>query len=433
MSDLFFRDRIDAGKALARALHVHRDQHPLILGLPRGGVPIAWEIAHALDADMDVLIVRKLGLPQQPEYAFGAVGEGEVTVLDTSICASAGMSASDVENVVQRERAEVSSRVAKFRGGQSMGNVAGREVIIVDDGIATGSTMLVAIEVVRRLGARRIYVAAPVASVSAARRIARQVDGLICLGTPEDFRAVGTYYQDFTQVSDEQVQALLTGYGSVEVEIAVTDATGRSITLSGSLVLPDGARGIVVFAHGSGSSRFSSRNVHVARILQRSGMGTFLFDLLTEDEAADRSYVFDIDLLATRVEAALDHLATVSAWAKEPIGLFGASTGAAAALVAAAKRTNQVRAVVSRGGRPDLAGTFLPLVEAPTLLIVGGFDQEVITLNEWAMSRLHCAHELRIVPGASHLFEEPGTLDQAAALASDWFQANLSIRSMAGS
>ena len=433
MNNIYFHDRIDAGRALARALQGHHDQHPLILGLPRGGVPIAWEIAHALDADMDVLIVRKLGVPQQPEYAFGAVGEGEVTVIDTSICASAGLSASDVDRVIQRERAEVSSRVAKFRDGQAMANVTGREVIIVDDGIATGSTMLVAIEVVRRLGARHIYVAAPVASASAAQRIMRQVDGLVCLSTPEDFRAVGAYYQDFTQVSDEQVQALLTGYGSIQVEVPVTDAVGKSITLPGSLVLPAGAHGIVVFAHGSGSSRFSSRNVHVARVLQRSGMGTFLFDLLTESEAADRNYVFDIDLLATRVEAALDHLATVPAWAEHPIGLFGASTGAAAALVAAARRTDRVQAVVSRGGRPDLAGVFLPLVEAPTLLIVGGFDHEVITLNEWAMAHLHCAHELQIVPGAGHLFEEPGTLDQAAALASDWFRANLVIRSMAGS
>jgi predicted phosphoribosyltransferase/pimeloyl-ACP methyl ester carboxylesterase len=431
MSDLHFRDRSDAGKALARALQVHQDQHPVILGLPRGGVPVAWEIAHSLDADMDVLIVRKLGLPMQPEYAFGAVGEGDVTVLDSSMCASAGMSETDVARVVQRERNEVVDRVAEFRGGQPMMNVAGREVIIVDDGIATGSTMLVAIEVVRRLGARRIYAAAPVASRSTAQLIAQHVDGLICLSTPENFYAVGAHYQDFTQVSDEQVHALLSGYGLIQVEVPFTDALGRSMHLQGSLVLPAGAPGIVIFAHGSGSSRFSSRNVHVARVLQRSGVGTFLFDLLTESEAADRNNVFNIDLLATRVESALDHLARVSAWAEKPIGLFGASTGAAAALVAAARRTDQVQAVVSRGGRPDLAGAFLSLVQAPTLLIVGGLDREVIALNEFAMRHLHCAHELKIVPGAGHLFEEPGTLDHAASLAAEWFRANLGGHSFA--
>jgi putative phosphoribosyl transferase len=156
-------------------------------------------------------------------------------------------------------------------------------------------------------------------------------------------------------------------------------------------------------------------------------MGTLLFDLLTESEAADRRYVFDIELLASRLEAVLDHIRDHPQWARFPIGLFGASTGAGAALVTAARRPEEISAVVSRGGRPDLAGTSLPLVQAPTLLIVGGLDHEVIGLNELAMSRLHCAHEMRIVPGATHLFEEPGTLDQAAALASEWFSAHLPL------
>lgn len=422
-----FRDRVDAGRALARALASHRDRHPLILGLPRGGIPVAWEIADALRAPLDVLVVRKLGLPWQPEFAFGAVGEGGISVVDRSVCAAAGLTDADVDAIIQRESAEVARRVTMFRGGHPMADVADREVIIVDDGMATGSTVLAAVEVLRRLGATRIVVAVPVASMQAAESVARQVDELVCLHTPADFRAVGLHYDVFDQESDEHVRALLTGHGAVPLAVAATDALGGAILLPGTLTLPEDAHGIVVFAHGSGSSRFSSRNVHVAHVLQRAGMGTLLFDLLTESEAADRRYVFDIDLLATRLEAALDHIRAQHQWAHLPIGLFGASTGAAAALVAAARRPEQISAVVSRGGRPDLAGTSLPLVEAPVLLIVGGLDHEVIGLNELAMTRLHCAHEMRIIPGATHLFEEPGTLDQAAALASEWFSAHLPL------
>lgn len=399
----------------------------MILGLPRGGVPVAREIAEALRAPLDVLVVRKLGLPWQPEFAFGAVGEGGVCVVDRSVCAAAGLHEADVDDIIRRESAEVVHRVTMFRGGHPMTDVAGREVIIVDDGMATGSTVLAAVEVLRRLGASRIVVAVPVASMQAAESVARQVDELVCLHTPVDFRAVGLHYDAFDQETDEHVRALLTVHGSVPLAVAATDALGRAIELPGTLTLPENARGIVVFAHGSGSSRFSLRNVHVAQVLHHSGLGTLLFDLLTESEAADRRYVFDIDLLASRLEAALDHLRAQPQWSHLPIGLFGASTGAGAALMAAARRPEQISAVVSRGGRPDLAGTSLPLVQAPTLLIVGGLDHEVIGLNELAMSRLQCAHEMRIIPGATHLFEEPGTLDQAASLASEWFSAHLPL------
>lgn len=428
MNEHNFRDRSHAGQLLGRVLQSHRDAHPLILGLPRGGVPVAWEIAHALDTDMDVLVVRKLGIPWQPEYAFGAIGENGISIIDRDVCASVGLSDSDIDAISQREGIELNLRVALFRGRQPMADVKQREVVIVDDGIATGSTMLAAIAVLRRLGARKIVVAAPVASIQAAQTIARKVDEFICLHTPEDFRAVALYYDNFEQETDEHVRSLLAGYGAREVHVPVIDSTGKEITLPGSLTLPSNARGIVIFAHGSGSSRFSSRNVHVARMLQKVGLGTLLFDLLTDDEAADRQNVFDINLLATRLERAIDYLKSHSQWASLPLALFGASTGAGAALVAAARRPGDVSAVVSRGGRPDLAGTALPLVQAPTLLVVGGSDHEVIGLNELAMQRLQCPHELKIVPGATHLFEEPGTLDAAAELAARWFLDHLPVR-----
>jgi putative phosphoribosyl transferase len=199
------------------------------------------------------------------------------------------------------------------------------------------------------------------------------------------------------------------------------DVRAGPVVLPAILGLPRSAKGIVLFAHGSGSGRLSPRNHFVAHVLQDAGLATLLIDLLTAAEAEDRRLVFDIDLLA-------DRLQSVTAWLGEAletrdlaVAYFGASTGGGAALVAAARLPGRVRAIVSRGGRPDLAGGSLPSVAAPTLLIVGGNDEPVIGLNEEAMAALRCEKRLVIVPGATHLFEEPGTLERVAELARDWF------------
>ena len=208
------------------------------------------------------------------------------------------------------------------------------------------------------------------------------------------------------------------------VQITLPDAT-----LQGDLAVPHGASGIILFAHGSGSSRHSPRNRFVAESLQDAGFGTLLLDLLTEDEERQdlrtRSFRFDIDLLASRLSGAADWLQQHRPTPKADIGLFGASTGAAAALIAAADRPSLIAAVVSRGGRPDLAGAALPRVSAPTLLIVGGDDLPVIDLNRRAFAALSATKRLEIVPGASHLFEEPGALEQVARLAASWFEKYL--------
>jgi dienelactone hydrolase len=198
-----------------------------------------------------------------------------------------------------------------------------------------------------------------------------------------------------------------------------------NVFLQGNCTVPERASGVVLFAHGSGSSRFSPRNRFVAEMLQSRGLATLLIDLLTEqEEAIDNRTAhlrFDIDLLATRLAAAIDWLGAQALTSRLRIGIFGASTGGGAALVAAARRPDNVAAVVSRGGRPDLAGAALPLVTAPTLLIVGSYDTEVIRLNREAMARMRANVVLKLVPRATHLFEEPGALDQVADLASGWF------------
>lgn len=210
--------------------------------------------------------------------------------------------------------------------------------------------------------------------------------------------------------------------GPVDREVLIPFASRR---LGGSLSLPPRAGGLVLFAHGSGSSRNSPRNQFVARSLQETGLGTLLFDLLGEDEAEDRRKVFDVELLAARLLGAALWLGRQPEARRLRLGYFGASTGAAAALVAAALRPDLVGAVVSRGGRPDLARDHLPDVQAPTLLLVGGLDSDVIELNRMALALLRCPRELTIVPGATHLFPEPGALESVALAAAGWFGKHL--------
>jgi putative phosphoribosyl transferase len=215
--------------------------------------------------------------------------------------------------------------------------------------------------------------------------------------------------------------------------IEAVDISVGTVTVAGDVRMPKTARGLVVFAHGSGSSRFSTRNRQVAEFLGERGFATLLLDLLTpKEEAVDvqtAQYRFDIGRLGHRVGAAADWAASRSDLQLLPIGCFGASTGAAAALIAAADRPDAIKAVVSRGGRPDLAGDALARVEAPTLLIVGGDDQPVIELNRQAMGRMHATVELEIVPRATHLFEEPGALEQVSTLAAEWFERHLTSAS----
>ncbi|NOK18605.1 dienelactone hydrolase family protein [Corallococcus carmarthensis] len=219
----------------------------------------------------------------------------------------------------------------------------------------------------------------------------------------------------------------MAGHGAWEHAVRVEAVPG--VWLEGTLSVPEAVSGVVLFAHGSGSSRFSPRNRYVAGVLQRAGLATLLMDLLKlgeeESERWTRHLRFDIELLARRLLGATRWLTRIPELGRWPIGLFGSSTGAGAALVAAARAPEAIQAVVSRGGRPDLAGSVLPAVRAPTLLIVGGEDVQVVSLNQQALEALRAHKRLEVVPGASHLFEEPGTLEQAARLARDWFLQHL--------
>lgn len=411
-----FTDRAAAGRALAAALGRFAGPETTVVGLTRGGMPVAAEVARALGAPLDLLVVRKVGAPFQPELGIGALAEGDVQVIDTVLCQRLGLSDADVRRLVRAQATILDERLATLRQRQPRRDLAGRLVIVVDDGLATGSTAHAAVRSARRAGARYVVLAVPVGSVEAVHRLADVADEVVCLARPVDFMAVGYHYDDFPQLSDADALACLGIVAGVEVIIPAADAT-----LTGILDVPPDARLLVVFAHGSGSSRLSPRNQGVARTLQQAGIGTLLMDLLTESETGQRAQVFDIEHLADRLEAALEWTRRDDRTRHLAVALFGASTGAAAALVAASRRPDLVRSVVSRGGRPDLARQWLARVKAPTLLIVGGEDIDVLRLNRDALSRLTCPASLEVIPGASHLFEEPGTLQRAATLARDWF------------
>jgi putative phosphoribosyl transferase len=326
------------------------------------------------------------------------------------------------------------ARTERFRRGRARVDLRGRVAVIVDDGVATGSTARVACEVARHLGAGEVILAVPVAPAVAVRD-GLGADEVVCLSSPRPFYAVGQAYRDFSPTSDEEVVSLLDAAArrhsgalraadSPDCDIDVELPVGEAI-LRGHLHVPDQAAAVVVFAHGSGSSRHSPRNRFVASVLYEAGIGTLLLDLLTPDEERERANVFDIDLLARRLVATIRWLERRADTASARVGLFGASTGAAAALVAAAQHGVHVGAVVSRGGRPDLALPWLEHVRAPTLLIVGGADTDVLRLNQQARARMRCESRLEVVAGATHLFEEPGTLAEAAILARDWFCGHL--------
>lgn len=426
-----FHDRFDAGRRLGKRLAGLRGQHVVVLGLPRGGVPVAFEVARALDAPLDVIVVRKLGVPFQPEVAMGAIGEGNVRVLDPRTISVARVSQEDLRQVEQQERAVLESRVARLRKGRHPVDLTGRTVVIVDDGIATGSTARVACQVARQLGAAKVFLAVPVAPARAVVEL-KEPDDVVCLLSPQDFKAVGYYYHDFSPTDDREVVQLLDAAASAAHHTGGGGADGSlqedleipvaGVALRANLHLPPRCDGTVLFAHGSGSSRHSPRNRFVASVLHGAGLGTLLLDLLTPEEEVNRANVFDIGLLAQRLSSATHWLEARHDGSLGRVGYFGASTGAGAALWAAAETGAQVAAVVSRGGRPDLAGPRLAAVRAPTLLIVGGADTQMLALNRQAMASMQAPTRLEIVPGATHLFEEPGTLAMAASLATDWFR-----------
>jgi putative phosphoribosyl transferase len=445
-----FRDRREAGRQLGERLRPLAGADVAVVGLPRGGIPVAYEVARALDAPLDVLVVRKIGSPGHPELGMGAVAEGGVRVLNTGVLNSLLVSAEELEHAVARAETELHARAGRYRGERAALDLDGRTVILVDDGLATGGSARAAARALRARNPGRLLLAVPVGAPESIAALESEFDEIVCLQAPETMWAIGSWYEDFGQTSDDEVTALLAdarapAAAGRQPESAhapspeaddppPADAASRREAhiplpdggaIIGDLVAPADAAGIVVFAHGSGSSRHSPRNRQVAAAINDAGLATLLIDLLTLDEERHRANVFDIGLLAQRLAAATRWVREQPDLAHLALGYFGASTGAGAALWAAADLGEKVGAVVSRGGRPDLAAPRLGDVRAATLLIVGSLDTVVIQLNRDALAALRCEARLEIVPGATHLFEEEGTLEAVQRLAADWFARHL--------
>jgi putative phosphoribosyl transferase len=425
-----FLNREHAGRQLARSLERFAPHEPIVMGIRSLGLAVARLVSDRLDAQLEVIVVEvvsdaKHSGTQDPPRVIGAVSERGITALDRGAIQSADLDEFTVESSIQQSLTVARRRAALLRGSRPIEGVHDRWVIIVDDSLMEGTIATAAIASVRRAGAGHVVVAAPVGCRSVIENLQVIADEVVCPSVSELPREMRECYDEPEETTDTQAAALLRDATRREVELDISDPHGRGWAVRGTLAVPRGAVGAVVFAHGSGSSRHSPRNSAVADALNEAGFATLLFDLLSEEEAHDRHNVFDVDFLARRLISVIDWCAEDEHLRGLPLGLFGASTGAAAALIAAAQRPDLVRAVVSRGGRPDLAMAILDHVQAPTLLIVGGADPQVQLLNEQALSRLGRQARLQIVPGATHLFEEAGALEEVIILARSWFDEYL--------
>ncbi len=430
-----YANRAEAGKAVATALealgNVAGRRDLIVLGLPRGGIPVARAVADALGAPLEALVARKLGVPGLGEVAFGAIAEGRREVVEDSVWWYLGLPRGVVAPIVDRERTELRRRACLYRAGAPLPALRGRTVVLVDDGLASGTTLRAAALAVRRHRPGRVIAAVPVASAMHCDDVRATVDELVTAATPEPFEMVSAWYDDFAPVSDAQVLRLLgrsSGAHALasdatpdatdehEVAIPVGKAGAREHgQLMGDLGLPNGrVAGLVILAHGGGSSRNSYRNRYLAGRLRQGGWATMRVDLLLEHEQADDDVTgdarFDIPRIAERLQCATEWAAQTRVPGAERIVLFGASTGAAAALVVAARRPDLVRGVASRGGRVDLAGPSLPTVRAPVLMIVGGADLGTLERTRVSAPRLPGRTRLAVIRGAGHTFEEPGAL-----------------------
>ncbi|MFE9311549.1 phosphoribosyltransferase [Streptomyces sp. NPDC006706] len=429
-----YENRADAGRRLARCLEFLRDEDAVVLGVPRGGVPVAFEVARHLGAPLDLAVVRKLPVPWQPELGFGALGEHGVRVIDRAVLAESGLDPAERETVERAERAELERRLSHLRESHPPLPVAGRTALVVDDSLSTGAAAEAACRVARTRGAARVVLAVPVGPEAALPHLRTVADRVVCLQPLRHLGSVGAWYADFGQVTDAEVATLLaeaqrataTAAGPLPAFPSESPSPDREVEvptgpvrLSARLALPPTPPVAVAYALGSGRS--CPAHQRVAAALRRAGLGTLLIDLLTEDEERTPHNVFDIVLLARRLRAATDWLRRETGL---PVSHCGAGTGAGAVLEAAAE--DDIRAVVCLGGRPDLAPpAALARVRAPCLFVVGARDTRLLGLNRLAADWMRCDHRVVPVPGATDLFTEPGTVEAVADLARDWFTTHL--------
>ncbi|MFI6578279.1 phosphoribosyltransferase [Nocardiopsis sp. NPDC050513] len=424
-----FTDRSEAGRRLAERVRPYAVTDPLVLALPRGGVPVGAELARLLDADFDVLMVRKVGLPGRPELGVGAISEDGHVTFDDIALARMRIPRQALAETVEAERDELERRRRVYRGDRPAPRIAGRDCVVVDDGVATGGTARAALRMVRQAQPAQLILAVPVAAPEAVESLRPEADALVVLSAPDNFHAVGEWYRDFSQLSDGHVTAILAERGRAQPP---SDATrGVRIRsgedyLDGDLTMPATLRGAIVVAVGEG--RADPRWRAVSAVLRRAGYATLLLDLLTAGERAERAEGADTGVLGDRLNAAVTWLRRATDAASEPVGILGSGTAAPAALLTAAGRPQDVGSVVVYGGRIDLAEPSLPKVRAPTLVMLESGDSFVRELSEWARGRMGGPTDLRVMEGAEQLLEGGAEWRRVATEALDWFDRHLAGR-----
>lgn len=418
-----FADRSEAGHRLAERVRPYAVTDPLVLALPRGGVPVGAELARRLDADFDVLMVRKIGLPGRPETGVGAIAEDGHVFYDDLALARMRIPRQALSETVDAERSELDRRRRVYRGERPSPRIAGRDCVVVDDGIATGGTARAALRMVRQAGPAQLVLAVPVASQQAVAALRGEADALVVLSAPDNFRAVGEWYRDFDQLSDGRVTAILAEQedarsrpeGARAVRVRVGD-----VYLDGDLTIPGALRGAVVLASGQG--RGDPRWSAIASVLQRAGYATLLLDPLT---GGARPSAADTGVQGERLSAAVTWLRRATDAAAEPVGVVGAGSAAPAALVTAAERPGDVAAAVVHGGRIDLAEPSLPGVRAPVLVLLESGDSFVRELGEWVRGRMGAHTDLRVVPGVEQLLRGSQEWRRVAVETLEWFDRHL--------
>ncbi|KII00546.1 phosphoribosyl transferase [Streptomonospora alba] len=431
-----FTDRSEAGRRLAERVRPHVSEAPMVLALPRGGVPVGAELARLLRIPLDVVVVRKIGAPGHAELGVGAIAEDGHVCYDDAALARMRLTRRDLDGIVAAERNELWRRLEAYRRGRPAPVLRGRDVIVVDDGVATGGTARAALRTVRRQGPARLLLAVPVAAQGALDALGEEADRIIALTVPDNFRAVGEWYRDFGQLSDDEVTALIGEPGDTAAPPtrAVRIRAG-DVHLDAELSAPAGMRATVVAALEHGCRAPEQRAL--ADALGRSGYATLLLDLLTPEEAARQreaveSGVPETGAAEVSAAEAADRLAAAVAWlrrsteaAQGRVGVLGSERGVPAALMAAAAHPADIAAVVLNGGRPDAAAESLDRVRAPVLALVQGSDSVVRELAEWALTRLGGPGEVREVPGAERLIAGGAARREVGSAAAEWFGRHL--------
>jgi len=420
---MFFRDRVDAGQKLAAVLKQKNYANPIVLGIPRGGVPVAAEIARALDSPLSVVVARKLGAPGNPELAIGATTATGVAYVNTAVVIAVGADQPYIDAEKERQVKEARRREELF-DARRRATVKERTVIVVDDGVATGATAIAAVRAMKAEGASKVVLAVPVGPPEMIDLLSREADEVVCLDADPGFWAVGQYYDDFSQVSDDDVRALLDTFPAERAPDPSRRVRIRrqDVQLVGILTTPAGVGPfpLVIFVHGLGSGKDSPRNLTIASHIVDSGIATLLFDLNGHGESSTdandgvQSYVAD-------TEAAFAWAAAQPEVQKAAIGIAGSSLGATVAALALAQGRVKPKTLVLRA--PPMEPEDFRSVRVPSLVLIGSHDPLRAGV-EWGV--IACPQlTLSVVEGASHLFEEPGTLEEALHRTVDWFTAKL--------